>query len=389
MAAMRTSSVRLGLATAALVVACGGPSTTGNSSELHADSGSGADAESPGSSGVADSGGHSQPEDSGVGESVGAAEPGCSSVRVRAELREAFVAFAFDVSGSMGQGDQPWHDKSLKWDPATEATRAFLENAEARGMSAALTLFPNAGDEAAKCDPGAYGRPDVAMMALPSNAFASKFKALELEFSNKWRTGTPTLPALAGIYAWLSGERSRKAGTYAAVLLTDGEPQGCGTNNANDEVVREIAAALADGIPTYVIGVPNPPIAGAPNFISTFDAWAAAGGTDQAFILDLENPNTIQLELLSALNSTRRQPIPCTLAIPGGLTVKPEAVRVSYTSGAQPAMGLSYDPACAAVGSFSYDDPARPREIVLCEQTCRALRGDPNLVLEAEFNCQG
>src|SRR5690349_10067343 len=37
----------------------------------------------------------------------------CATVKLGVELLPVHLAFAFDVSGSMGKGDKPWHDKSL------------------------------------------------------------------------------------------------------------------------------------------------------------------------------------------------------------------------------------------------------------------------------------
>ena len=47
----------------------------------------------------------------------------CASAHAEAELLPVYLAFAFDVSGSMGKGDKPWHDRTLKWDPVVAAIR--------------------------------------------------------------------------------------------------------------------------------------------------------------------------------------------------------------------------------------------------------------------------
>jgi hypothetical protein len=52
----------------------------------------------------------------------------CATVTATATLEPVFLAFAFDVSGSMGKGDHPWHDATLKWDPVVAATRGVFED---------------------------------------------------------------------------------------------------------------------------------------------------------------------------------------------------------------------------------------------------------------------
>ena len=74
---------------------------------------------------------------------------------------------------------------------------------------------------------------------------------------------------MAGTVGFVLAEREAHPGRYAIVLVTDGYPQGC--DDADDEiaaVVAEVEAALEEGITTYVIGVANPPIDGAPDTVT-------------------------------------------------------------------------------------------------------------------------
>src|SRR5687768_10563298 len=81
----------------------------------------------------------------GAGGSVDWADAGnaptCASASTATELRPVHLAFAFDVSGSMGKGDEAWHDKALKWDPVVLATRTFFEDPTSDGLSASMTFF--------------------------------------------------------------------------------------------------------------------------------------------------------------------------------------------------------------------------------------------------------
>src|SRR6188768_1174252 len=91
-------------------------------------------------SGDSDSDSDSDSENGGGG----GGGPVCETVSAAAELPPVYLAFAFDVSGSMGQLDQPrwWHDPESKWQPVVEATSAFFEDSSSQGLSASMALFP-------------------------------------------------------------------------------------------------------------------------------------------------------------------------------------------------------------------------------------------------------
>ena len=106
---------------------------------------------------------------------AGATPNACAKQTARATRQPVYLEFAFDVSGSMGKGDKPWHDRALKWEPVVAATKAFFEDARSEGFSAALTFFPADDD---RCEQASYQAPDVTMQPLPSQAFGQALDAI-------------------------------------------------------------------------------------------------------------------------------------------------------------------------------------------------------------------
>lgn len=317
----------------------------------------------------------------------------CVSVRSDASRLPVHLAFAFDVSGSMGKGDEPWHDKQLKWDPVVAATRAFFEaqpgaDQAAPDLSASLTFFPADDD---KCDADSYAKPDVPFTALPSDAFGAAIAEIEPESEDDWRGGTPTLFALRGTRAFVESYRPTHPGSYAIVLVSDGYPQGCDDDDDRIEtVVAEAKGALAAGLPTYVIGVANPKLEDAPDTVSNLGQIAEAGGTERAFLIDTGDPAATSAAFASAVEAIRARAVSCELSIPKAPDGRPfdrrKVVVRSVTAGAR--RELSYDPSCTMADAWRYDDEATPTRIALCGDACKALESVSGARIEVDFACE-
>lgn len=314
-------------------------------------------------------------------------EPGgaCAVESASASLEPVFLVFAFDVSGSMGKGDEPWHDRTLKWDPVVAATKAFFEDPASAGISASMTFFPAAGGEDTRCLDESYRVPDVPMTALPSTDFGV---ALDVIGSESWRGGTPTLHVVRGVSTYLDELRQDHPGNYAVVLVTDGYPQDC-SDNSIDSVVQAVSA-IAPTTPTYVIGVANPPIDGAPDTVGDLGAIAVAGNTGDAFILDTGDPTQTTAAFLAKLQGIRGERVSCTIDIPpppAGRQFDRQKVAVTYLS-SDVSTELVYDAACSVPNAWHYDDPDAPTSIVLCPDTCPTIQADPNAQLGVAFTCE-
>lgn len=358
---------------------------------------------------VAPSGGNS-----GDGDGLGGSGPVCESASSEAKLSPVFLAFAFDVSGSMGKYDHPnwWHDPAAKWIPVRQATSAFFEDASSNGISASMTFFP-ADDDV--CESDTYLTPDVAMTALPSSDFSSALDDYEAEVGmplsgGDWRGNTPTLAAFLGTSEYLAAfQANNTEAKTAVVLVTDGLPQGCkAEDNQVAAVSAAVAALLETGIRTYVIGIENPTVPPAelpedwddwgcddepcapPNTLDALHEVANAGGTVEAFLIDTGDPAATQATLRQAIDAIRSQSISCELGIPpnpNGGTFDPDRIDVTYTVEGT-TMRFNFDPTCQEPGSWHYDDDTNPSSIQLCADACDLIQSLPGAQLDVAFLCE-
>ncbi|HMJ11191.1 MAG TPA: vWA domain-containing protein [Polyangiaceae bacterium] len=383
---IRTAKVApLCFAALAIAVACG----SDKNSEFQEGGGRGGNGGSAGSAGSLAGGSGGSIQGGGRGGSPDGGGGSCATVNAKADLAPVFLAFAFDVSGSMGQLDYAWHDPELKWKPVVAATQQFFEAQASKGISASLRFFPDKTD-AVECTASTYQTPEVPMTALPSPAFRTAIGVVDTETKTAWRGGTPTLYVVRGTIAYIEAQRTQKPGRYALVLVTDGYPQGCGSTNSIANVVTDVRAAEQDGIPTYVIGVLNPDIEGAPRTLTDLGDIAEAGGSQDAFIIDTGTPSETTADFSAAINSIRGRSISCSLDIPAppdGRTFDKEKVRVEYKSGGAAPSALTYDQACTGTMSWRYDNPATPAQIELCASTCTSVQADAAAELAVNFTC--
>ncbi len=353
--------------------------------------------------GAGDSAGNPAPQTSGDDGPIGPLPSGgsttgdgggddetCASANADAELQELALAFAFDVSGSMGEGDFPYHDKTLKWDPVVAATQAFFEAEDTVRVSASMVFFPTEDDD--RCDVDQYSNPDVPLQPLPSTAFA---EALDEVYPD--RGGTPTRAVLQATIDYVRGliEEGSSA-KHAIVLVTDGMPQGCSDETDSVEAVAELVGEISSEVPVYVIGIANPITDEEPNppdNVTGLHEIASAGGTEDAFVIDTGNPTQTVADFDAVIQSIRSGGLTCELTIPqppAGQTFDPELINVSLTSGGE-VSALGYRESreqCDGVGAWHYDDAEQPTRIVLCEETCNLTKSLADVHLQVEFGCK-
>jgi hypothetical protein len=309
----------------------------------------------------------------------------CAAANQQAELAPVYLVFLLDESGSMGDGKNG--KRAEKWDPVTSALKAFFADPESAGITASLSLFPlnkNTGTGAADqskpadCAASAYVTPEVPPKALPDD---KTFAAAIAKIDPPNEFGTPTFPALSGTIEYaeslLKEDATRKV---AIVMVTDGEPYGCDGNTIDNTAMA--AKAVAAHLPTYVIGVGKE--------LGSLKAIAEGGGTDNAFIVSLDNPEQTRKDLLSSINLIRGKAISCDLTIPAppaGKRLDPDKVDVQFTGNGAGATSLKYGTECTGDTAWHYDNVTKPTKILLCDDTCTTVKADPVGKLDVVFGC--
>ncbi|UQA59861.1 vWA domain-containing protein [Polyangium aurulentum] len=371
------------VALSAAVVACGAAGSGTTSGDTTSGNGGAGGTGSSGTSGEPDP---DIPFPSGGASSGGTGGSDCAPNVSQASFKPAYLGVAFDVSGSMGKLDKPYHDPKLKWEPVVAATKAFFGDPESKDISASLTFFPIPGGDSVRCEPKNYLTPYVPMTKLPSAAFATAIDANTPKTSSDWLGGTPTLAVVTGTFGFLEPmQKADPDALYALVLITDGYPAGCDDNNIAS--LEAAVAAVKDTIPTYVIGVQNPP--GGPDAVTNLDAIAVAGGTEKAFIIETGDPEKTKADFKAIIDGIRKQAVSCEVPIPApppGTVFDAGKVNVTYTSSGQETV-LGYDQTCTGQNAWRYDDPNAPKSIVLCDSTCTKVQADIKAELKVQFGC--
>jgi hypothetical protein len=307
----------------------------------------------------------------------------CASSNAEAGLLPVYLAFAFDVSGSMGLLDEPYHDPKLKWDPVVAATKAFFTSPSSTGLAASMTFFPSVEP---KCDDLSYLLPNVPFTPLPSTEFG---RVLDEYRQQRFRGSTPTIHVMRGILAYVQAQREVNPGRYVIVMVTDGIPQGCASaeNNIPSVVSLVKSEFIPKDLPVYVVGVKNPP--SGPDSLKNLGDIAVAGGTQKAYIIDTGDPAKTTADLKETIEKIRGYSISCDLKIPapqGGYVFDKQKVAVSYNRKGTVTQ-LTYDATCQNSNGWQYDNPADPKQIKLCTEVCKAIQDDSTTKINIEFTC--
>lgn len=313
-------------------------------------------------------------------------------------------------------------------DGKTVAPPATLSKPPAGEISVALQYFhpKNVGSSPNECDGTGHGTPAVAMGALPGNG--AKITA---SLAGTSPTGkTPTVGALTGGETFCESYEAANPGKKCAVVLvTDGQPNGCGLSSQcadggsndcvdpkSDSVLEPIARKAHDDpthpVVTFTVGMSGVNAAG----FDLLDKIAIAGGSDCT-------PGTAGHEtcdvtssgakgLLDALDTIRKsvqvskttnQSVTTSSTVTTTLTCewsipKPtsgsfdkDLVNVKYTiAGASERLGnVSAEEDCArAGGGWYYDDVAAPKKILACPETCTVIQSAADVKVQVLVGCK-
>jgi hypothetical protein len=237
-----------------------------------------------------------------------------------------------------------------------------------------LTMFGNvcSGSLApdTSCDPYDYDQADVPIAELTTAQKSLLLGAIAAHSPDG--DATPTQPSIQGAlaYAVVWALQNPTHLTYL-VYATDGEPTGCTYNTVAE--AANIAASAANGYPpvkTFVIGVGS--------LLSDLNQIAAAGGTEQAYLVDTANATQ---QFLDALVDIRANGM-CMFTIPLPTAGDPDFTRVNVvlTDPNDPAQtetiyNVATEAACdPTTGGWYYDNPDDPHMILLCPASCDKVR---------------
>jgi hypothetical protein len=304
--------------------------------------------------------------------------PVCASETFAGEQVPLALLVLLDRSGSM---------RGTKFSAAQKALVVFADRGDVVGMKLGLQVFPTV-KPLDQCNANVFREPLVPLAPLPGNVLPIRDALISLVADG---SNTPMRSALEGSIAALRDELARDPQQQGAVILvTDGEPAGCGDLSTVVNAAKNGAAPPggAAKILTFVIGM-----AGA-KFANLNQIAAAGLGAPTAF--DISSSSDSAQALVDALVSIRSRVFGCEFVLKeptahGVLDL--ESVEVRFTPGENDPT-KSFRPVASqqdcgeTTGGFYYDDPKAPTRAILCEASCEELRsaGD-NAKVEVSFGC--
>lgn len=295
----------------------------------------------------------------GVGE-------GCAGEVYEGEAVPLDLYMMFDQSGSMSTVVDK-ASGTTRMDIVRTAVRAFLRDDDSVGMGAGIGYFGHQPLGETTCDVDEYSTPDVEIGALPRQE-----QELLDSLDARAPTGeTPTGSAIRGACEYVAAYSKDNAVRNPSILLvTDGEPKAPLSEEVCAPTLDDAVAAAEEcyeqsGVRVYVLGV-------GPS-LTNLRVIAEAGGTEDAFLADLDNAEQV-LEAFRAVRYAAQ--LPCELSLGDQLTdakVNLDDSTVAYLDfecAYHAVPGVADARACGDEAGWYFDDPDAPTTIHLCEVTC-------------------
>jgi hypothetical protein len=302
----------------------------------------------------------------------------CATGQTAGEITPVVMYVMFDRSSSMKENQ--------KWDRATAGLTQFFQDAASAELSVVYGVFPTetGGCNMDECVAETCGQPLVQLGTLSAASGADDaqedalVRAIDMDDPSGGGLGTPTGAALTGALVWATDYQANHANESAVVVLvTDGEPDGCGDAG---ELERIVSGGLGtSGIRTYAIGLQG-------SQEDTMDRIARAGGTEKGIFIGDGDATT---DLLAALNTIRGEAASCNVVIPDQGDSDPDKVNVTLTLSGDDVEIARVDAEgdCKDNGAWYYDNNDKPTRLLLCPATCDAVQKDPDSRIDIVLGC--
>jgi len=322
----------------------------------------------------------------------------CASEPYEAKLLPLDMFIMMDRSGSMA---------GSRWTDVKQAVNDFVSQSVEGHVGVGLGFFPSeyAGNSCSndnqcgafgpckdvllglikECDKDmcyeqGYASPVAPIQPLPGGAGPIQTQLNSTSPSG----GTPMAPALRGAIQYAQSVKSvNPTHITSIILVSDGFPEGCGSDDNISVVANAAAAGLAADIQTFVVGIGDE--------LSNFDQIAIAGGTSPALIIG--SGTNVSQALTDKLEEIRGS-VECSLLmpeVPDGETADFDTTNVNFTpdGGTEVPFPRAANEAACVPGQHGYyfDDPANPTMVHLCPFSCDFIKnntGQVDIVLGCE-----
>lgn len=284
-------------------------------------------------------------------------------------------------------------DDRSRWPATTNALGAFLRSPESAGLAVAVRTYGPVDSynppavATNRCSSQAYEVPDFPRQDLPSEQLAAQVTGIAVDTSNPDATETQTGAAITGSAVYSRNREAELNGTkrVAILLITDGNPAGCGTDPRNQSYEDKLQAieaakqAYEQGTEVYVLNIGGD--------AAVLNDIAKAGGTTEAINIDGTDTQAIS----GALDEIRGKALSCDIQVPIPDVGKadPEKLNITWTpvTGQEPQLILQ-SPDCAEPKGWRYDNPADPKSIRLCSAICDEVLATQTGKIDVVVGCQ-
>ncbi len=326
----------------------------------------------PGSATTGAGGGYMFDPDAGmVGAGGGEA---CAQTGGKAEPVELDLVILLDRSGSMyGQN----------WNGATAAIKQFVEDPASAGINVGILYFPiDTPPDGLVCNYNHYNDLSVPIAPLPQNA-AAIVQSIDAESPNGG--STPMYGALEGaLFNTTAYKDSHGNHKVILVFASDGDPNSCPGNQNDITSIAGLAKSALDynGVETYVVAINGASVV-------NLDQIAAAGGTQKSYDV---TGNVAQFA--QKMSEIRSKALACEYVVPepsGNKPIEFDKVAVKHIDGAGVEKEIPHAKTAADCGvgpGWYYDEPQKPKKILLCPASCQVVQGDQDGKLDVFFGCK-